>query len=264
MTKITSIKITNNYVELKLNNSDSYKISEDDFFDYKFKANMEIDQTLYQKIKHMSNYHMAYMKALNKIKYKDRSEWEIRHLLYEDFDLIKPDVDKIINKLKRYDFINDQRYTEDFIEQSRLKYHGHQKIKSELIDVRINSDILDDLMPYDFKIDYNLAFEYADKIKDTIRQKTKVQVENSIRQKLSYRGFKADVIGSVISDIELDYNYDLEKVLIQKDFEKSLKRYSRKYEGYNLRVKLFTFLSTKGYRYEMINEILDEMEIENE
>lgn len=257
MRKISSIKITNNYVLLSLDNKTSFKISEDDYFEYKFKANMDVDDVMMRKIENISNYHMAYMSALNKIKYKDRTEYEIRSLMYDDFDLIKPDVDKIVKKLKRYDFIDDERYTNDFIENSRLKYHGYNKIKSGLIEVRINSDLIEAHLHYDFKKDYELAYEFAKRSISSIRNKNKLLTENALRQKLMYRGYKNDVITAVISDLNITVDETVEMKLLEKDFARVLRRYEKRYEGYDLRARLFNYLASRGYSYSNINDLLD-------
>ncbi len=263
MKKITSIKVTNNYVLLNLSDKTSFKISEDDYLEYKFKANMEIDERMLGLLKTISNYHSAYMSALNKIKYKDRSEYEIRSLLY-DFDLNKRDVDEIINKLKRYDFINDERYTRDLIERSQIKYYGYNKIKSELINVKINSDNIENLLIFDGEKEFDLALEYARKSLKTIRNKNKFATINTIRQKLLYRGFNNDIISNVILSIDISVSEDIEEELLRKEYEKVNRRYSRKYEGYDLRVRNFNFLYSKGYSSSLINELLDEMENSNE
>lgn len=257
MRKISSIKITNNYVLLILDDKTRFRISEDDYFDYKFKAKMEIDDILFEKLKTMSNYHEAYMSALNKIKYKDRTEYEIRSHMYDDFNLIKPDVDKIIEKLKRYDFINDERYVRDFIERAHAKYHGYNKIKSELIDVRINSTYLENHLNYVFKDEYKRAYRYAENSLRTIRNKNKLQTENSLRQKLLYRGYAHEVISAVIEDLNIDVDDDLEQELLLKEFEKVMRRYEKKYSGYDLRVRIFNYLASRGYGYADINDLLD-------
>ena len=263
MRKITSIKVTNNYVLLNLSDKTNFKISEDDYFEYKFKANMTIDDRMLSLIKTISNYHSAYMSALNKIKYKDRSEYEIRTLLY-DFDLNKFDVDEIITKLKRYDFINDERYTRDLIDRSQLNYYGYNKIKADLINVKINSDNIENLLVYNSDIEFDLAFEYAKRSLKTIRNKNKQATINTIRQKLIYRGFNNDIISNVVLSLDINVSEDIEKELLKKEFDKVNRRYSRKYEGYELRMRNFNFLFTKGYNSSLINELLDEMENSNE
>lgn len=262
--KITSIKITNNFVELKFNDQSKLKISEDAYFEHKFKANMEIDDKMLMLIKQLSNFHNGYLSALNKIKYKDRSEYEIRNHLYDDFKLLKNEVDEIVEKLKRYDFINDDRFSKDLIESNHLKLNGYNKIKSLLVNAKINSDRIEKYLVYDFDVELELALQYANIAIKGIRNKNKFQTENSLRQKLMYRGFKNDIISTVIAELNIDVAEDEEIKLIKKDYEKSLLRYKRKYEGYELRQRLFTYLQGRGYEYEMINDILNEMENNDE
>ena len=257
MRKISSIKITNNYVLLTLDDKSKFKISDDDYFEYKFKANMDVDDKMFRIIQRISNYHEAYMSALNKIKYKDRTEYEIRNHMYDDFELIKPDVDKIVEKLIRYGFIDDERYTEDFIEMSHAKEHGYNKVKSGLIDVRINSSIIENYLHYDFKAEYDRAYHFASRAAKTIRNKNVQQTKNSLRQKLLYRGYSNEIVNSVVNDLDISVDEDLEMKLLEKDFTRVLRRYERRYEGYDLRVRLFNYLASRGYTYGDINDLLD-------
>ncbi len=264
MKKITSVKITNNYITINFDDQSKLRISDDTYFEMKLKANKELNDQEYSFLKNESNVHEAYMSALNKIKYKDRSEYTIRNLLYDDFNLIKPEVDGIIHKLKRYDFINDDRYTKDLIENSHLKYYGYNKIKSDLVADKINSERIEKFLIDDFQKEYERALEYANKTVHTIRNKNQFQIENSLRQKLLYRGYKNNVVNAVVSEIHIEVDFEKEEKLLEKDYEKVLRRYSKRYEGYDLRVRLFNYLRSKGYDYEQINNLLDEMEKSNE
>lgn len=264
MKKITSIKITNNFILITLDDLSKYKVSDDTYFELKLKANMELDEHLLNKIKVASNFHNGYLSALNKIKYKDRTEYEIREHLYNDFKLKKYEVDEIVEKLIRYDFINDIRYTTDLIERSQAKYHGYNKIKSSLISVKVNSDIIEAYLIYNYQKEFELAYEFASKSIKSIRSKNQFQSENTLRQKLMYRGFNNDIMMDVISEIDFDYDEDHEYNLIKRDFEKSFRRYKQKYEGYELRQRLYTYLRSRGYKNDVINNVLDEMENEDE
>ena len=264
MLKITSIKVTNNYVLILLSNKEKYKISEDDFFENKYKAKQQLSEKDLKQLAIISNFHNAYLKALNKLKYKDRSEWEIRHLMYEDFELNKGQVDKIINKLKRYGFIDDVRYIKEFHERSNRKYWGYNKVKSKLVDVRISSKLISEHLIYNYQQQLDLATNFLNKEVKKIKNKTQKQVKNKLYSKLQYRGFKNDVIKAAVDKIEIAYDQKLEEKLLKKDFDKAYRRYRKKAEGYELRNKVFAFLARRGFRFEDINKMLDEMENENE
>ena len=262
--KITSINITNNYILINLSDNSKYKISDDAYFEYKFKANDEIDDNKEKLIKQLSNFHMAYLNCLNKIKYKDRSEYEMRSHMYDEFKLLKPEVDEIIEKLKRYDFINDDRYTTDLISNNEYKLYGYNKIKNNLVNASINSERIEKFLIYDYDQQINLANEFAAKTVKTIRNKTKVQVENSLRQKLLYRGFKNDVVSNVVSTLDIQVDAEIEDRLLQKDFDKIYTRLSKRYEDYDLSVRIINYLRGRGYSYSKIKNKLEEMENGNE
>lgn len=264
MKKITSINVTNNYVQINLSDASAYKISDNDYFDFKYKANDPVDLELENQLKQQANYHAGYMSSLNKLKYKDRTEYEIRAHLYDDFKLLKNEVDAILDKLIYYDFINDDRYTKDLIENNQLKYYGYNKIKSNLIKVYINSNRISEFLVYNYEVEYDLAFEFASKTLNSIKNKTKIQTENTLKQKLVYRGFNSDVINNVVSALEVSVDSDIEYGLLIKEYTKAERRYSRKYSDYELRTRIINFLLAKGYNYSMVQTVMEEMEKEND
>ena len=261
MPKITEIKVTNNFVLIILDDKRKYKISEDDYFEYRFRANDDLSTKQMQSLERISNFHNAYMRALNKLKFKDRSEYEIRSTIYDDFKLIKPEVDKIIDKLKRYDFIDDIRYTKDLIERSQLKLYGYNRIKDLLIQVKINSNLIDSYLVYNEDNEFKLAYTFANKSLMSIRNHNYQTTLNKLRSRLLYRGFNNSVISRVLEEIDLKYDENQERLMLDKDFNKALRRYNRKYESYKLKDKMFNYLASQGYRFELINEFLKEMEI---
>ncbi len=260
MLEINEIKVTNYYILIVLSDKSKYKISEDDYFEYKFRAKQSLSEKDLESLKRISNFHNAYLRALNRLKYKDRTEHEIRETMYDEFSLIKPEVDKIINKLKRYDFINDQRYTEEFIERSQSKLQGYNKIKDGLIKVRINSFLIEENLIYDEEKEFDLALEFASKSINSIRNHNNQQLKNKLRSRLLYRGFKSSLITRVINEIDIPYDEDQEKKLLKKDFNKIYQRYKSRYDEFEVRGRLFNYLARRGYNYEIINELLEEME----
>lgn len=264
MLEIREIKVTNNYILIELNDSSKYKISEDDYFEYKYKASQQLEDKDLITLKNISNFHNAYLRALNRIKYKDRSEYEIRETLYEEFDLIKPEVDKIINKLKSYDFINDKRYAKEFIERSQLKYHGYNKIKNGLINVKINSDIIEETFIYDSETEYNNGLIFAQNSLKSIRGLNNQSTINKLCSRLLYRGYNNDIISDIIDDLNIAYDKNQEKDLIKKDFVKASRRFSKRFKDFELKTKIFNYLKNRGYKYDLINEIIEEMENNNE
>lgn len=260
MQEIKEIKVTNNYILIILSDKSKYKISEDDYFEYKFRAKQSINDKDLETLKRISNFHNAYLRALNRLKYKDRTEHEIRETMYDEFSLIKLEVDKIINKLKRYDFINDQRYAEEFIERSQYKLQGFNKIKDGLIKVRINSSLIEQTLIYDEEKEFDLALKFVEKSITSIKNHNNQQLKNKLRSRLLYRGFKSSLITRVINEIDIPYDEKAEKQLLKKDFNKIYQRYKSRYDEFELRGRLFNYLARRGYNYEIINELLDEME----
>ena len=105
-----------------------------------------------------------------------------------------------------------------------------------------------------------MALQFIEKSLNTIKNHNQSQTINKLRSRLLYRGFNNSVINEVLAKIEIPYDYEAEKILLKKDYDKIMRRYKNKYEKKTLKNKLFNHLAGRGYKYEIINELLEEME----
>ena len=56
----------------------------------------------------------------------------------------------------------------------------------------------------------------------------------------------------------------VEKEKLINDFNKIKKRYNKKYEGYELKQKIYAALAQKGYKHTEIRQVLEEDSYEND
>ena len=77
-----------------------------------------------------------------------------------------------------------------------------------------------------------------------------------VYQALISQGYNIEVAKEV-SELVKRGTDKQEIALLKKDYEKALKRYERKYEGYQLKQKLYAYLVSKGYGYKDIKKVLD-------
>jgi len=52
--------------------------------------------------------------------------------------------------------------------------------------------------------------------------------------------------------------------LLKKDYEKIKNRYEKKYEGYQLKQKIYAALTNKGYKYQEIKKVLEDFTYEDD
>lgn len=264
MKKIKSIKVTNNYILIDLATAGKYKISEDDYFKERYQANMQLSESQFYRLVALSEYHNAYLRALVRIKYQDRTVFEIESLINNEFDLNDQEVHQIIDKLLYYGFLDDKRYCQERIEILHLRNYGINKIKDALKQKGIEQTLIDKYLIYDQNLENDKAMVVAKKAIKSIRNKNQFQSEQTVRNRLRYQGFKTENINNVMNQLTIAYNEEDERKLLAKELTKSYRRYAKKYQGYELRMRLFNQLRNRGFKSELINATLDEMELENE
>ncbi|NLC33691.1 MAG: hypothetical protein GX760_00265 [Erysipelothrix sp.] len=262
--KIVSIKVTHNFVEITLDDGEKYKVSEDFYYDEKIKANLELTHEKLRQIIEAANYHAAYLKILNKLKYRDYSEYELRTYSNDNFSLTPSELDSIFEKLKRYDFINDERYVKYQIEKLQSKSYGYHWILQQLKNVRIDTILIETYLENNFDEEVARAHAISKKIVKTIKNKSELELKNSLKSKLMTRGYSSATVQAVVSDLDVVVDDDLERLNATKEATKVMRRLGRKHQGKELKMRLRQHLYAKGYKDQIIRDTIEEMEYENE
>ena len=184
--------------------------------------------------------------AISLLKKKHYSEWKMREKLYAKEDANKPAVDQVIKVLKSNDLINDKMLILDTIEYGDERNIGKNKIIAELANKGIFQENLS-----------SISFSYTSEKKKALNNLTKLEKKYSkysyeqkkqhIYRSLLSLGFDNDVVLEALNHLSKPNDKDeLDK--LKKDFDKTYLRYKNKYEGYELKNKVVTFLRSKGYK----------------
>lgn len=225
------------------------KVNEEVLINNNILYNKKLSNKDIKKIKEETLYYENYSKALKMINRKMRSEKEIRQSLK---DVSKKDIDKIIDKLKEINLLNDEVYAESYVnDKVNLSLDGPYKIKKELELNDIESEYINKALE---KFTQDLIDE---KLKKLINKKIKVNKDTDyiFKQKislyLSNLGYSKEDINSHLENVKID-NGNLEK-----EMEKIYTKFKTKYEGYVLKNKLRQKLYSKGFTSEEINNFIE-------
>ena len=202
-----------------------------------------------KKIKEETVYYENYSKALKMINRKMRSEKEIRKSLK---DISKEEIDKIIDKLKEINLLNNEVYAESYVnDKINLSLDGPYKIKKELELNDIESEYIEKALE---KFTQDLIYEKLEKLINK-KLKTNKDTEYIFKQKtalyLLNLGYSKEDINSHLENIKID-NSNLEK-----EMEKIYNKLKTKYEGYTLKNKLKQKLYLKGFNNDEINNFIE-------
>ena len=183
---------------------------------------------------------------------KIRSESEIRKTLTKN-EVSQVDRDKIVDKLKELNLINDELFAESYTnDKINLTLEGPYKIKKELEENNIDSTYIENALVnftqelIDNKLDKIINKRLKSNTKDTayiFKQKTSIYLLNL--------GYSREDISNHLENIKLDNNK------LEKEMQKIYDKLKTKYEGYTLYNKLKQKLYSKGFTSEEINNFIE-------
>lgn len=251
---ITKVKIYDDHVSLYFDD-EKIMISSDDYYLYHLNANKQIDEQTYEVLKKQECIFKAYRSCLRRLSIKDYSISQIRKTLLRN-DLDKSDIDEIIDRLISYGLLDDDKYCE-----SKAMYHdrsnfSYKNIRQKLMNDGIREDIINKYVDYSYEREIQKAQIIAEKYHKTVTNRSKKALKQSILYKLNSMGFTYDVAKYVTDNLDIEVKNELE--LLSKEYQKVSKRYSKKYEGYELRSKIYGSLLLKGFSSDDIKKVMED------
>ncbi|AWK51460.1 recombination regulator RecX [Clostridium beijerinckii] len=202
ITKIEIQKKNKERVNLFLDGEYAFSLSVELVYKEGLNKNEEIDS---EKLKILAEHESLIRcknSALRIIEKSYKTEKEVRDKLilkgYEDNS-----INKSIEFLKEYNFINDSNYTKAFI-SDKLKSQGSQKIKYTLIQKGIPKDkIEEELSNLNKENEKNIALNLAKKKLDIIKKKENdnFKISGKLYRYLISKGYGYDVTSEVVKEI---------------------------------------------------------------
>lgn len=240
-------KLTNSRYKVYLENNHELLLYEDVILKYNLLIRKDIDEKLIIEMDKYNQEIDVYYVALNSIKNRFRSVYELRGILLKKeypIDLI----DKAINKLLEQGYLNDRSYCKSFINNQMITTNnGPFKIIRELNEKKIDSNIIDE------EISIFNSEEQIPRIKKLIEKGIRsnhnrggVVLKQKIYNDIKNLGYDISIINSIISTYDFGNDLDIAK----KEYDKLYKKYSRKYTGDELKYKIREKMFLKGLIYE--------------
>ena len=103
------------------------------------------------------------------------------------------------------------------------------------------------------------AIEIVKKLFDENTTKPQYALIQNIKNKLFNKGFSQDVVEKAINDFDFTIPKEHTKMLLTKEYHRVYNRYKNRYDSHILRSKIITFLVQKGYEYDDVVEIINEL-----
>ncbi len=190
---------------------------------------------------------------------KRYSEAEMKDKLMDKF-ANEEAISKLLNDLIQYKLIDDEAYAKDYKEEKENALFGKIRIKEELRYKRkVPAAIVDALS---FPNEKENAEKYLQSISRAISSYPYLAKKKKAHDILLRRGFTEEAIAYALKGLEKD---DKDKILQRMEIEaaRAYTRYQRKYEGKELRARVYSSLYKKGYESEDIASCLERIENEH-
>lgn len=204
----------------------------------------EIDDELLEKLEKENEKEDIYYKVVSFISKKIRSKKEINEYL-DKIDITFSLKEEIINRLESNLLINDEMYAKAYIhDKVYLSNEGPYKIKSNLIDNNIPSDIIEKLI---YEIDQD---EIKQKLEKLIIKRIKGNSNKSnyiLKQKIMLEMINLGYDKGHIEELINNNLSNNEVLIIKKEYDKVYRKLSSKYNGNELLNRVYHKLRQKGF-----------------
>ena len=244
-------KTSNNRYKVTLDDGKVLVLYEEAILKFNLLLLKEIDEDTMILIDKYNQECDVYYVALNRLKNRLQSVYDLRFFLikkeYPD-DLI----DKAIKKLLKQGYLNDQIYARSYIhDQMITTAKGPYRLERELLEKKVDLNIIKEEM------DSFTEEEQLQKINKIIQRGIKanhtrggIVLKKKIYQDLKGLGHDISLINRLLNS----YSFDNNKEIARKEYEKLYRKYSRKYQGMELKNKIREKLYQKGLKYEEAEE----------
>lgn len=240
-------KRPNGKYSLFLDDDREFVYYEEVILQYELLLKKEIDEKTLLKIHNTNLEYDVYYVALNSIKSRFKSVYELREFLRKKE---YPDemIDKAIEKLLQQGYLNDRMFAKSYINSQILTTtHGPNRIKGDLMNKKIDPSIIEEeIVVYNSEIQEEKIRKLIERGMKSNHTRGGFVLKQKIVNDLKLQGFDYDIISKVISQ----YCFENDLNLAKKEYEKLYKKYSRKYDGCELKNKIREKMYQKGFSYE--------------
>lgn len=252
---INRIKENKNGVILYLDNNEKINVSIEKYFELNIKSLKGLDNKMYTFLKDDERIFTSYLSCLRKLSIKDYSVKQITDFLKLKKGLNIKEINEIVSKLSNYGLLDDEKYCENHFVYLSKQLLSNKQIRQKLIKNGIDNELIDKYVINNNEDEYNKICKLADKYSSSIKNKSLIATKQTILSKLVNLGFDYNDCKDVVDKLRLNSNNEFD--LLKKEYVKCKNKYMKKYEGYELKKYICSYLLNKGFKLEDINSIME-------
>ena len=255
--KITKLEKKKRRYLLELDSDQTCYITEDTIVHFMLTKDKEISLQEFTEIRTFAQFSYGKNLALYHLSFKARTEKEVRDYLVKH-EIDEKIIPQVIQALKEDKWLDDRQYARNLIEANLLSGDkGPLLLEQKIQQKGIPKSILQEILAvYDFsEVIDRTAIKLLKKYQGKYPLKA---IETKIIQALISKGFAYNQAKIAFQNLELETDEETTNELILKELKKQYRKYSKKYEGYDLKQRLTQALARKGYDYSDITSAIRE------
>ncbi|MGR3741463.1 recombination regulator RecX [Companilactobacillus sp. DQM5] len=234
----------------------SFAVSENILIKFHLYKDTELTEDEIIQIKEKENIDKYYVKSLDYISHQIRTKKEISDFLKEK-EVDESDIKEIIKRLEAENYLNDNLYTQSFINTQLItSLDGPKTIQNKLFKKGISKELANEKL---LNVDYDRWLENATKAAKKIEKRSSRRAFKDtiikIKVGLMQKGYTTEIIEEVINNLNITPDFEQEKENLQREYEKAKKHYKGKGNEKN---KIYQSLMRKGFNSSDITDILRE------
>lgn len=253
--KITNIKREKKQYLITLENGNSFKIFSAIKDEFNLYINKDIDENLIEEIKKENEIQKYFDAAIKKLKNGDCSPNKLKEFLIKK-GAKKGEANKVIAKLSKYSLLNEDELIKNVISFCDSKHYGYNRIISMLIARDVSRKKIDDVK-YDLKRERHEAQKQQSVLVRRYKNKNNANLKRSVYASLIRLGFNEEIASFYSAKT---FNSTIKELnMLKLDYQRFFSSYSRKLQGKDLTEKIFDKLMSRGYMFQDIKLVMEEL-----
>ncbi len=238
-------KLKNNKYKILLDNGDSIVTYDEVIINNMLFDGKSLDTKLLSEISINNDYYDVYYKVVKMISTRFRSEHEIIDYLNKN-EVSKNVQNKVLTNLKNNGLINDSNFAKYYANDAiHLKKNGPVKIEDDLRKLGIKDSIISEVIKnLDYEVIHDNLISIVDKKNRLNKSNSLYMLKNKLTQELLKLGYRSDDIKNALNKLKTDDS------IYKREYERLMKKYSKKYSGNELKYKVKQALYQKGFSYQ--------------
>ena len=256
---VTTIKARKDGVKVVLSNGEKLVLSPDAYTEFRLYEGKELSSDELKRVMAYASQDDAYDLAIRYLSKESYCRNELlKKLVSKGYEY--PVVLPVLKRLEESGLIDDEAYAKTFAEDvCELRLIGANRIYYELRVKGISEDIIAKLS-FPKEKELEKANRYAASLDRRYYRTPYAKKKLKIHAALLARGFNDTVAYEASQSACSQSDPTVERVEIEKAYHLAEAKYSRKYDGYELRQHIYAALIRKGFPHDEVKARMEEMQ----